>query len=45
MPEYRMPGVYVSEVDGLSPSVVGVTTSVAGIVGLTERRTPPAAAG
>ena len=37
MPEYLAPGVFVEEVDtGLKP-IEGVSTSTAGMIGLTER--------
>ncbi len=37
MPEYLAPDVYVEEVDTGSKPIEGVSTSVAGIVGVTER--------
>lgn len=37
MPEYIPPGVYIEEVDSGPRPIEGVSTSVAGIVGLTER--------
>lgn len=37
MPEYLAPGVYVEEVDTGSKPIEGVSTSTAGMVGVTER--------
>lgn len=37
MPEYLSPGVYVEEVDTGSKPIEGVSTSTAGVVGMTER--------
>jgi uncharacterized protein len=37
MPEYLAPGVYVEEIDTGSKPIEGVSTSTAGIVGVTER--------
>jgi phage tail sheath protein FI len=37
MPEYLAPGVYVEEVDTGSKPIEGVSTSTAGVVGVTER--------
>lgn len=37
MPEYLSPGVYVEEIDTGSKPIEGVSTSTAGMVGLTER--------
>src|SRR5256885_3245590 len=37
MPEYLAPGVYVEEVDTGSKPIEGVSTSTAGIIGVTER--------
>lgn len=37
MPEYRAPGVYVEEVERGPKTIEGVSTSVAGFVGVTER--------
>jgi phage tail sheath protein FI len=37
MPEYLAPGVYVEEVDSGSKPIEGVSTSTAGMVGVTER--------
>ena len=37
MPEYKAPGVYVEEVDTGIKTIEGVSTSVAGFVGLTRR--------
>lgn len=37
MPEYLTPGVYVEEVDTGSKPIEGVSTSTAGMVGVTER--------
>ena len=37
MPEYLAPGVYVEEVDTGSKPVEGVSTSTAGMIGVTER--------
>lgn len=37
MPEYLAPGVYVEEVDTGSKPIEGVSTSTAGMVGMTER--------
>ena len=37
MPEYLSPGVYVEEVDSGSKPIEGVSTSTAGMVGVTER--------
>jgi len=37
MPEYLSPGVYVEEVDSGSKPIEGVSTSTAGVVGVTER--------
>lgn len=37
MPEYLAPGVYVEEVDTGSKPIEGVSTSTAGVVGMTER--------
>lgn len=37
MPEYLAPGVYVEEVDTGAKPIEGVSTSTAGMVGLTER--------
>jgi phage tail sheath protein FI len=37
MPEYLAPGVYVEEIDTGSKPIEGVSTSTAGVVGVTER--------
>src|SRR6478735_7068830 len=37
MPEYLSPGVYVEEVDTGAKAIEGVSTSTAGMVGVTER--------
>lgn len=37
MPEYLAPGVYVEEVDTGAKPIEGVSTSTAGVVGMTER--------
>src|SRR5581483_11077828 len=37
MPEYLSPGVYVEEIDTGAKPIEGVSTSTAGMVGLTER--------
>src|SRR5262249_52806490 len=37
MPEYLAPGVYVEEVDTGSKPIEGVSTSTAGMIGVTER--------
>jgi len=37
MPEYLAPGVYVEEIDTGSKPIEGVSTSTAGVVGITER--------
>src|SRR5215210_5391626 len=37
MPEYLAPGVYVEEVDTGSKPIEGVSTSTAGMLGVTER--------
>src|SRR5687768_8437728 len=37
MPEYLAPGVYVEEIDTGSKPIEGVSTSTAGLVGVTER--------
>ena len=37
MPEYKAPGVYVEEVERGPKAIEGVSTSVAGFVGVTER--------
>src|SRR5262245_11048577 len=37
MPEYLSPGVYVEEIDTGSKPIEGVSTSTAGMVGVTER--------
>jgi hypothetical protein len=37
MPEYLSPGVYVEEIPGGARPIEGVSTSTAGVVGLTER--------
>jgi uncharacterized protein len=37
MPEYLSPGVYVEEVDSGSRPIEGVSTSTAGMIGVTER--------
>jgi len=37
MPEYLSPGVYVEEIDTGNKSIEGVSTSTAGMVGVTER--------
>src|SRR5215471_7241155 len=37
MPEYLAPGVYVEEIDTGSKPIEGVSTSTAGMVGVTER--------
>src|SRR5688572_14942786 len=37
MPEYLAPGVYVEEIDTGSKPIEGVSTSTAGMVGITER--------
>jgi len=37
MPEYLAPGVYVEEVDTGNKPIEGVSTSTAGMVGMTER--------
>lgn len=37
MPEYLSPGVYVEEVDTGAKAIEGVSTSTAGLVGVTER--------
>jgi phage tail sheath protein FI len=37
MPEYLSPGVYVEEIDTGSQPIAGVSTSTAGMIGLTER--------
>ena len=38
MPEYLAPGVYVEEIDTGSKPIEGVSTSTAGMIGVTERR-------
>src|SRR5215471_18545123 len=37
MPEYLAPGVYVEEIDTGSKPIEGVSTSTAGMIGVTER--------
>jgi phage tail sheath protein FI len=37
MPEYLAPGVYVEEIDTGSKPIEGVSTSTAGVIGVTER--------
>jgi len=37
MPEYKTPGVYIEEVDRGPKTIEGVSTSVAGFLGVTER--------
>ena len=37
MPEYLAPGVYVEEIDTGNKPIEGVSTSTAGILGVTER--------
>src|SRR5207249_1151070 len=37
MPEYLAPGVYVEEIDTGSKPIEGVSTSTAGMLGVTER--------
>ncbi|MGZ9233912.1 MAG: phage tail sheath family protein [Anaerolineales bacterium] len=37
MPEYLAPGVYVEEIDSGSKPIEGVSTSTAGMIGVTER--------
>src|SRR5438128_11273353 len=37
MPEYLSPGVYVEEIDTGSKPIEGVSTSTAGMIGVTER--------
>src|SRR5687768_378183 len=37
MPEYLAPGVYVGEIDTGSKPIEGVSTSTAGMIGVTER--------
>ena len=37
MPEYLAPAVYIEEVDTGSKPIEGVSTSTAGMIGLTER--------
>src|SRR5215468_8552667 len=37
MPEYLAPGVYVEEIDTGNKPIEGVSTSTAGMVGVTER--------
>ena len=37
MPEYLAPGVYVEEVDSGAKPIEGVSTSTAGMLGVTER--------
>ena len=36
MTDYLSPGVYIQELEG-PPAIVGVSTSIAGVVGLAER--------
>jgi phage tail sheath protein FI len=37
MPEYLAPDVYVEEIDSGSKTIEGVSTSTAGMVGVSER--------
>src|SRR5262252_3984175 len=37
MPEYLAPGVYIEEIDTGSKPIEGVSTSTAGMIGVTER--------
>jgi uncharacterized protein len=37
MPEYLAPGVYVEEIDTGNKPIEGVSTSTAGMIGVTER--------
>ena len=37
MPEYLAPGVYVEEIDTGTKPIEGVSTSTAGMIGVTER--------